>query len=286
MGNCNSCKSTTCSAKNRDANENDQEFMERRLLASRMCEIKYKIFVLSGKGGVGKSTVSANIAVALARSGKRVGILDVDIHGPSIPKMLGVEDCNVKPGKEEGSIIPVRVSENLVAMSVGFLTSGHEPIIWRGPMKYGVIKQFLKDVEWGVLDYLIIDLPPGTGDEPLTIAQIIENPTGVLIVTTPQQVAISDVKRSVNFCRKLDVPILGVIENMSGFVCPSCGEVTNIFKKGGAEDMCEEMQLPFAGRIPLNGKIVEAGDSGSITQGDSQVNPLFDHIVNVLDFSS
>jgi Mrp family chromosome partitioning ATPase len=280
---CSSCDSKTCSAKNKKGNESDQEFIDRQELSLRMCSIKHKILVLSGKGGVGKSTVAANIAAALSKSGKKVGILDVDIHGPSIPKMLGVENHQVPPGSEEHLIPPVKVSDNLVAMSIGFLIADKDDaLIWRGPMKIGVIKQFLKDVEWGELDYLVIDLPPGTGDEPLSLAQMIENPDGAVVVTTPQEVALADVRKSINFCRKLEMPILGVVENMSGFVCPKCGEVTEIFKRGGAEKMCRDMDVPFAGRIPLTADIVNAGDSGSITEDDSAVNQLFNHIIDAV----
>ena len=281
--NCNSCSSTTCSAKNKQGNESDQEFQDRQALGRRMCSIKHKIAVLSGKGGVGKSTVAANLAVALSKTGKKVGILDIDIHGPSIPKMLGVENSNVPPGVDEHSIPPVKVSDNLVAMSIGFLIADKDDaLIWRGPMKIGVIKQFLKDVEWGELDYLVIDLPPGTGDEPLSIAQMIENLDGAVVVTTPQDVAISDVRKSINFCKKLDMPVLGVVENMSGFVCPDCGKVTDIFKSGGAEKMCRDMDVPFAGKIPLTADIVEAGDSGTITENDSTVNKIFDPVIKVI----
>jgi Mrp family chromosome partitioning ATPase len=280
---CSSCDSKTCSAKNKQGNESDKEFIDRQELSRRMCSIKHKILVLSGKGGVGKSTVAANLAASLSKSGKKVGILDVDIHGPSIPKMLGVENKPVAPGSEEHLIPPVKVSENLVAMSIGFLIADKDDaLIWRGPMKIGVIKQFLKDVEWGELDYLVIDLPPGTGDEPLSLAQMIEAPDGAVVVTTPQEVALADVRKSINFCRKLKMPILGVVENMSGFVCPKCGEVTEIFKRGGAEKMCKDMDVPFAGRIPLTADIVEAGDSGTILAADSTVNKLFKHIVEAV----
>ncbi len=280
---CNSCNSNTCSSKNKQSNESDQEFMDRQALASRMCKIKHKIIVLSGKGGVGKSTVAANIAASLSKSGKKVGILDVDIHGPSIPRMIGVNDSKVPHSTNETIIMPVKVSENLIAMSIGFLLADKDDaLIWRGPMKIGVIKQFLKDVEWGELDYLVIDLPPGTGDEPLSIAQMIDDPDGAVIVTTPQEVALADVRKSINFCHKLEMPILGVVENMSGFACPKCGEVTDIFKKGGAEQMCLDMKVAFAGRIPLTAEIVHAGDSGSIMQEDSETNKLFEPIIKAL----
>jgi Mrp family chromosome partitioning ATPase/predicted Fe-Mo cluster-binding NifX family protein len=241
--------------------QNKQMELEQEQIRDRMSLIKHKILVLSGKGGVGKSTVAANLAVSLSLAGKKVGLLDIDIHGPSIPKILNLE------GKKliisGNTIMPVPVSANLVVMSIGFMLEGRDsPVIWRGPMKYQMIKQFLKDVEWGRLDYLIIDSPPGTGDEPLAIAQLLEKPDGAVIVTTPQQVALADVRKGVSFCRSLNLPVIGVIENMSGFVCPKCGEKTDIFKSGGGENMAIEMNIPFLGRIPIDPQIVNACDSG------------------------
>lgn len=266
-------------------NMNADEMRDERMLSQRMAQIKHKILVLSGKGGVGKSTVATNLAVALSEHGNKVGILDVDIHGPSVPKMLGVEKQSVQPGTLPNLIDPITVKSNLVAMSIGFLLADQDDaVIWRGPRKYAVIKQFLKDVEWGDLDYLVVDLPPGTGDEPLSIAQMIDDADGAVVVTTPQEVALADVRKSIYFCKKLNVPILGVIENMSGFTCPACGEVTDVFKRGGAKKMCRVMNLPFAGRIPLSSAIVDAGDNGSITDPDSNLRILFEPVVKALGF--
>jgi ATP-binding protein involved in chromosome partitioning len=240
--------------------ETPEDLEERRALRSRLCRIAHKILVLSGKGGVGKSTVAVNLAVSLARAGKRVGLLDVDLHGPSIPKMLRLEDHTVQV--ENDSLVPVQLGD-LKVMSIGFLLRGRdEPVIWRGPMKMGVIRQFLKDVAWGDLDYLIIDSPPGTGDEPLSVCQLIEGADGAVVVTTPQDVATADVRRSIGFCRALKLPVLGVVENMSGFVCPSCGRTTEIFKAGGGEAMAKEMGVPFLGRIPLDPAVGDACDRG------------------------
>jgi Mrp family chromosome partitioning ATPase len=239
-------------------NEVDQE---KQQIKSRMSKIKHKILVLSGKGGVGKSTVAANLAVALSLKGKRVGLLDIDIHGPSVPKILNLE--NRRLIAENDIIIPIPVTVYLTVMSIGFmLKGGDDPVIWRGPMKYQMIKQFVKDVDWGNLDYLIIDSPPGTGDEPLSIAQLLENPDGAVIVTTPQQVALADVRKGVYFCKSLNIPIIGVIENMSGFVCPCCQKTTDIFKTGGGQAMAEELKIPFLGKIPIDPQIVEACDDG------------------------
>jgi Mrp family chromosome partitioning ATPase len=226
----------------------------------RMAQVKHKICVLSGKGGVGKSTVAVNLATALSDAGKKVGLLDIDIHGPSIPTMLGL--ANTPLSYNEASVDPVYAG-NLKVMSVGFLSEDEDnPFIWRGPMKMGVIKQFLGDVEWGELDYLIVDCPPGTGDEPLSICQLIEEPDGAVIVTTPQQVAAVDVRKSIKFCEKLSMPVLGIVENMSGFACPKCGEVVDIFHSGGGEKMAADFNVPFLGKLPIDPAIGKACDAG------------------------
>lgn len=261
-----------------------QERMQReqQQVRDRLSTIKNKILVLSGKGGVGKSTVAVNTAISLADKDKKVGLLDIDIHGPSIPKVL-----NLQPGKvaaDGETMIPVQVSENLKVMSIGLLIPDSDAaVIWRGPRKYHAIKQFLKDVRWGELDYLIIDSPPGTGDEIISIVQLLENPDGAIIVTTPQQLALSDVRKGVDFCRSLNVEVLGVIENMSGFVCPECGEKTDIFKSGGAERMATELNIPFMGAIPIDPQIVEACDSGTpyISKFEkSRTSDKFKEIIN------
>ena len=216
---------------------------------------------MSGKGGVGKSTVSTNLAIALSQAGKRVGLLDVDIHGPSIPKMLDLEDRRITGSGD--TLLPVELLKDFKVMSIGFLLKNQEDaVIVRGPMKYHTIRQFLKDVAWGELDYLIIDSPPGTGDEPLTVVQSIEDLDGAIIVTTPQQVAINDVNKSITFCSKLDLPIIGVLENMSGFICPHCGKQIDIFSVGGGKRLADEKGVPFLGCIPLDPEIVKSGDNG------------------------
>ncbi|RLB55004.1 MAG: ATP-binding protein, partial [Deltaproteobacteria bacterium] len=208
---CSTCSDSSCSAHNQKAGESDRDFQDRQAIASRMCQIGKKLVVLSGKGGVGKSTVAVNLAAALALAGKKVGLLDIDIHGPSVPKLLHLEGARVEG--TENSIFPVKVGENLHVMSIGLLLpQKDEAVIWRGPMKYGAIMQFLRDVEWGELDYLLIDSPPGTGDEPLSVIQLLENPDGAIIVTTPQQVSVQDVRRSIRFCQTLNLPVFGVLE--------------------------------------------------------------------------
>lgn len=267
---CSQCSEKSCSANTQKENESLKEFEERRRLQSRLCRIKHKVVVLSGKGGVGKSTVAVNIASALSMAGQRVGLMDIDIHGPSIPTMLGLEGESVNG--VNGELLPVNV-DGMKVISIGFLIRNpDDAVIWRGPMKYGVIRQFLTDVAWGDLDYLIIDSPPGTGDEPLAICQLIGDVDGAVIVTTPQRVAAVDVRRSITFCRHLGVPVLGVIENMSGFACPKCGEITPVFRKGGGKEMAMEMAVPFLGELPIDPKIAESCDNGRVfvqSTGDS-----------------
>jgi len=257
---CASCSDKDCAAAARRKDETDEEFKDRQLLASRLCRIRHKVVVLSGKGGVGKSTVAVNLAVALMLAGKRVGLLDADIHGPSVPTMLGLEHERVQ-GSADG-LIPADVG-GLKVMSIGFfIDDPDDAVIWRGPLKMGVIRQFLKDVDWGDLDYLVIDSPPGTGDEPLSVCQLIGRLDGAVVVTTPQKVAAVDVRKSITFCRKLNVPVLGVVENMSGFACPKCGEVTPVFCSGAGREIARDMLVPFLGAIPIDPKVAEACDNG------------------------
>ena len=261
---CSDCNDPNCGAKGKRPGEEEAAFLERQALSSRMCQIKHKVMVLSGKGGVGKSTVAVNLSVALAMAGKRVGLLDIDIHGPSVPKLLHIE--GTQASSNGSALRPVKVeypTGMLNVMSIGFLLRDRDDaVIWRGPRKHGLIKQFLTNVDWGELDYLVVDSPPGTGDEPLSIAQLIEDADGAVIVTTPQELAVQDVRRCVVFCRQLDLPVLGVIENMSGFTCPKCGEHTEIFGTGGGRAMAQEMGIPYMGNIPIDADVVTSGDNG------------------------
>ena len=226
-----------------------------------MNEITQKILVLSGKGGVGKSTVAVNLAVWLSMNDKKVGLLDIDIHGPSVPKLLNLEDKDIQAKDEK--IEPVSYGDNLKIMSIGFLLpDDSNPVIWRGPMKHNLIKQFTSDVNWGRLDYLVVDCPPGTGDEPLSIVQSLGNIDGAVVVTTPQQLSVIDVKKCISFCRQLNLPVLGVIENMSGFVCPNCKSKIEIFKSRGGQQVAEQFKVPFLGSIPIDCAVVSACDSG------------------------
>ncbi len=236
------------------SNFDDQEAK----IKERMGKIKHKIVVMSGKGGVGKSTLSTNIAYGLALAGKKVGLLDADLHGPNIPLMLGVEGRKL-PSLEE----PLKLSDNLKVVSLSFyLEKPNDPIIWRGPAKIGAIRQLLGDVNWGEIDYLVVDLPPGTGDEPLTVAQSLGDTDGSVIVTTPQDVSILDSRKSVKFSQMVGMPILGIVENMSGLVCPHCNERIDIFKRGGGEKAAAEMEVDLLGKIPMTPEMVHAGDEG------------------------
>ena len=244
--------------------------------------VKRVFMVMSGKGGVGKSTMAAGIASAMAAKGMRVGLLDIDVHGPSIARIMGLTGLAL--GTVNGKIQPYPYSDNLKIISMqGFLQHSDDAVIWRGPLKIGVIKQFLVDVDWGPLDALVIDSPPGTGDEPLTIAQFIPG-CGAIVVTTPQGVALADVRKSLNFCRQVGMNIVGVIENMSGYVCPECGHHAAIFKTGGGEALAREFNVPFLGRMPIDPMVVCAGDDGvSAIERSEAMKAAIDEIVgNVL----
>jgi len=239
------------------------KFAQDQKIKQRLEHIKYPIMVMSGKGGVGKSTVSVNLAFALAQQGHSVGIMDVDVHGPNIPLMLGLEENHFEALSAE-EMAPVTAALNVKVASLAL--AGYDPdeaIIWRGPVKIAMVRQFLSDIIWGDLDYLIIDTPPGTGDEVLTVAQQIPGLAGAVVVSTPQNVSILDSRKSVSFARKLNVPLLGLVENMSGFVCPHCNTVSKIFKSDGGKELCASMDVPFLAEIPIEPGIVEAGDSGT-----------------------
>jgi len=252
---CETCSQDgTCSQEEKDAHSE-------ALLRETIGRIKCKFMVMSGKGWVGKSTVAANLAVTLAGNGHQVGLLDADIHGPNIPKMLGL-DLKKLDGSPDG-IEPVSFSPNLKVVSMAFLlTDPDTPIVWRGPLKHGAFKQFLSEVSWGDLDYLIVDLPPGTGDEPLSIAQLINDVDGSVIVTTPQDVALLDSRKAVTFSRMLKIPVVGIVENMSGFSCPHCGGSIDLFKTGGGEKAASQLRVPFLGRVVFDPDIVQKSDRG------------------------
>jgi len=258
-------------------------------LKNNMNRIKHKIAIISGKGGVGKSTVAANLAMAFSMHGhkNRVGILDVDIHGPCIPKLLGVKGkkCQISPL----GALPVTNPEGIKVVSMDFLIQDQEtPIIWRGPLKMQAIKQFLSDFMWGELDFLFIDAPPGTGDEPLTVMQVLPEMDGTIIVTIPSEVSEDVVKKAVSFSRKMGIPIIGIVENMSGFTCPKCGETVNILGAGGGKRIAEELNVPFLGQIPMDAQICEDADKGKsfvAAHANSASAKAFEEIVKkVKDF--
>jgi Mrp family chromosome partitioning ATPase len=236
--------------------------IEEAELRERMSAIRRRLLILSGKGGVGKSTVAVNLAVALARAGETVGLLDVDIHGPSVPRLTGLVGRTVS--SDHSTLQPVRLMDRLTVMSIGFfLQRPTDAVIWRGPLKFQLIRQFLKDVAWGPLDSLVVDCPPGTGDEPLSVVQLAGTPAAAVVVTTPQEISVADVRRCVTFCNSVAVPVLGIVENMSGLVCPRCGAEIDLFKKGGGEALAREMDVPFLGRVPLDPAVVVSGDDGT-----------------------
>jgi Mrp family chromosome partitioning ATPase len=238
--------------------------------------------VMSGKGGVGKSTISTNLAVVLSQNGFDVGLLDADIHGPNIPKMLGIEFSHVE-GSGNG-MIPVEVFPNLKVISMAFFIGDRDnPIVWRGPLKHSAINQFIGEVEWGSLDFLIIDLPPGTGDEPLSVAHLIKNVDGSIIVTTPQDVALLDSRKSVNFSKMLNIPVIGIVENMSGLICPHCQKGISLFKIGGGEKAARDLKVPFLGRIPIDPEMVTDCDRGMpfiIAHPESEATKAFKEIAH------
>ncbi len=267
------------------AEEKSAGFLQENIrVMDAMSHIKHKVVVMSGKGGVGKSTVAVNLALALAAEGHKVGVLDVDLHGPDVAKLLGVEDARLDSDGER--IIPVKVGPNLEAVSMAFLlTDRDSPIIWRGPMKMGAIRQFLGDVAWGDLDYLVMDLPPGTGDEALTVAQLIPEGAWAVVVTTPQELALLDSRKAVRFAAALKMRVAGIVENMSGLACPHCGKGIDLFKTGGGERAAADMGVPFLGRIPIDPEIVTSGDAGRaymVESGDAAGPRAFREVVQNL----
>ncbi|MDD2967352.1 MAG: Mrp/NBP35 family ATP-binding protein [Desulfovibrionaceae bacterium] len=236
-----------------------EQAMQDKMLAKNLSSIKYKLFIMSGKGGVGKSSVTVNLAAALAAKGFKVGVLDVDLHGPSVPRLLGATGRVRSDGQK---LLPVLCGENISLISMDlFLDNTDQAVLWRGAMKTNAIRQFLTDVDWGALDYLLIDSPPGTGDEHMTVLEAIPDAMAV-VVTTPQELALADVRKALDFLREMKSPILGIVENMGSFICPDCGKEYAIFKKGGGEKLAQAYNLPLLASIPLDPATVEAADKG------------------------
>ena len=281
-GKCDSCsKADSCKDPRREY------FLEQEALNIKMSKIKHKIAVISGKGGVGKSTVTVNLGMAFAMHGyvNSVGILDADIHGPCVPKMLGLRGQKLQAIPI--GVFPVVGPLGIKVVSMDFLLSSDDaPVVWRGPLKMKAIKQFLSDITWGELDFLFIDLPPGTGDEPLSVMQLIPDMDGAIIVTIPSEVSQIVVKKAITFTRQLGVPVIGIIENMSGFVCPKCGTETNIFTVGGGQKIAQDMSVPFLGSIPIDPEICRDSDNGMpfITEHvDSPATKAFTEIVKKIE---
>ena len=249
-------------------------------------KIKNKILVMSGKGGVGKSTVAVNLALALAKRGHKVGLMDVDLHGPDVCRMLNLTGSLTAPEDPNGLVPPLVYNDCLKVVSLEYMMKDRdEAIIWRGPLKIQAIRQFVADMDWGELDYLVVDAPPGTGDEPLSVAQTIPG-VQALVVTTPQEVALADVRKSINFCKTVNMPVVGVVENMSGFICPHCGESVDIFSKGGGEKTAKDFELPFLGGIPMDPLVVAGGDGGQpyLSSGsDSPAARAFESVVDAVE---
>lgn len=275
-GVCESCaEKSTC----KDPRKEMADQVE--MVAKRMRTVRHKIIIASGKGGVGKSTVTVNLARALQLKGYKVGVLDADITGPSVAKLLGVESSQLSVGAD--GIEPIN-AKGVKAISMAFaLASTDSAVVWRGPMKMAAIRQFMSDVNWGDLDFLIIDLPPGTSDEPLSVVQFLPDLSGAVIVTTPQEVALLDSRKAVNMVKSMKVPLLGIVENMSGLRCPHCGEVVNIFKAGGGKVAAEELQVPFLGAIPIDPEVTPLGDSGiTFMEKDTLAAETFKEVVDKL----
>lgn len=251
-------------------------------IRERLTHIRNKLLVMSGKGGVGKSSVAAYLAVSLARKGYSVGLMDVDLHGPSIPRLLGLKGT-VQVSSKSKNATPMHLLPNLEVISIESLMGGNKDVatIWRGPVKIGVIRQFISGMDWSDLDYLVIDCPPGTGDEPLTVAQTIPDAKAI-VITTPQEISLADVRKSINFCRQVKLPILGIVENMSGYRCPHCGEEIDLFGAHGGESLAEKENIPFLGKLPMDPGVVRHGDSGQaigLIEGGGLYAKAFENLV-------
>ncbi|MCG8618085.1 MAG: Mrp/NBP35 family ATP-binding protein [Desulfobacterales bacterium] len=275
-------KSKGCPSQGGGADMAKKQQEQQAMIKANLAKIKHKIFVLSGKGGVGKSSVSANLAAALSKRGYKTGLMDVDVHGPSIAQMFGMTELlDLSPDQQ--TLMPKQINENLKVVSVqALMQDKDQAIIWRGPAKTGMIQQFVGAVNWGELDFLVIDAPPGTGDEPLTVVQTIPEAQGV-IVTTPQEVALADIRKSISFCKTVKLKTLGIVENMAGFTCPHCNEAIDLFKNGGGEKTAKAHGLNFLGSIPFDTRVVDAGDQGSPVMLEEEESAFTEAFVKVVD---
>jgi ATP-binding protein involved in chromosome partitioning len=261
----------------------DAQSQQEMEISKRLGRIKNKILVMSGKGGVGKSSVASFLSISLAKRGYKVGLMDVDLHGPSIPRMLGI-NANIAVSPVSGKAIPIEPMPNLQVISIESIMGADKDAatIWRGPIKIGVIKQFISDMDWSDLDYLVIDSPPGTGDEPLTIAQTVKD-AKALIVTTPQEVSLADVRKSINFCKQVKMEMLGVVENMNGLKCPHCGEVIDLFKSNGGKNMAEKAGVELLASLPIEPEVVKMADSGRLTELEEEKISFSDEFRKLVD---
>lgn len=272
MSSCSSCSSGA-----KGSAPDPSMVLQDNLIAATLDQIKHKIFVMSGKGGVGKSSVTVNTAVCLANKGFKVGILDVDIHGPSVPNLLGL-DCGIEPDESGSLLLPAKYNENLSVISMdSLLRDRNQAILWRGPKKTAAIRQFISDVKWGALDFLVLDSPPGTGDEHMTVLKSIPDAQS-LVVTTPQEISLADVRKAINFLQYAKAGILGLVENMSGLSCPYCHKEIDLFKKGGGRKLAEQYKIPVLGEIPIDPATVVAADRGvpvALLEEDSPAKRAF-----------
>ena len=282
-GSSSSCSSGSSCGSNTQVAQQAKVAQQDNAITMSLGKIKNKILVMSGKGGVGKSTVSVNLALSLAARGHKVGLMDVDLHGPDVVRMLDLKGTLEAPKNPSDFVAPLEYNDNLKVVSLEYMMNDRdEAIIWRGPLKIQAIRQFVSDMDWGELDYLVIDAPPGTGDEPLSVAQTIPG-VKALVVTTPQKVALADVRKSLNFCKTVEMPVVGIVENMSGFVCPECNATVDIFKTGGGEKLAREFDLPFLGAVPMDPKVVIAGDDGVPYLSSDAKSPAIEAFTKVVD---
>ncbi len=263
--------------------QDDKHAIQDAEIKDRLNHIKNKILVMSGKGGVGKSSIAAYLSVLLAKRGRKVGLMDVDLHGPSIARLLGIKG-SIQPSSVSGKVIPVNVMPNLHAISIEALMGENKDaaMIWRGPIKIGVIRQFISDIDWSDLDYLIIDSPPGTGDEPLTVAQTVHD-ARALIITTPQEISLADVRKSISFCRQVNIEILGLVENMSGLRCPHCGKSIDLFKTEGGQLTARRQGLRLLASLPIEPEVVKRGDMGDFSYLDEEQLPFTEEFNRLVD---
>ena len=262
--------------------QEQQQTEEEKALCRTLAQIRHKILVMSGKGGVGKSSVAVALALGLARAGHKVGMMDVDIHGPNVLRMLGLKEPFDLASAQ--FLMPPEIFHNLKVISIEAVMRDREiAVIWRGPLKHQLIRQFLTEVQWGFLDYLIIDAPPGTGDEPMSVAQTIPEAKAV-IITTPQEISLADVRKSINFCQKINLDILGLVENMSGYHCPHCGKDLPLFRQGGGEKTAQAFNIPFLGSLPFDPQVVEAADQGQLVELTEENSPFFEGLRPVVKY--